>query len=76
MTPLRQRMVEDMKIRSFKGETRYRYILAIEKFAQHFARSPEHLSQEHVREFLVCLHETGASYAVISQYIAALRFLL
>ena len=38
MTPLRQRMVEDMKIRLFSPQTRYRYILAVEKFAQHFDR--------------------------------------
>jgi site-specific recombinase XerD len=75
MTPLRQRMVEDMKLRSFSPQTRYRYILAIERFALHFSRSPEHLGREEVREFLVSLHETGASYAVISSYISALRFL-
>ncbi len=49
MTPLRQRMVEDMKIRHFSPDTRYRYILAVEKFAQHFDRSPERLGRERVR---------------------------
>jgi site-specific recombinase XerD len=68
-------MAEDMKIRHMAPQTRYRYILAIEKFAQHFGRSPERLGHEEIREFLVCLHETGASYAVISSYISALRFL-
>ncbi len=75
MTPLRQRMVEDMKIRYFSPDTRYRYILAVEKFAQHFGRSPEHLGRERVREFLVYIHETGASYHVLSSYVSALRFL-
>ena len=75
MTRLRQRMVEDMKIRHFSPQTRYRYILAVEKFAQHFDRSPERLGREQVREFLVYMHETGASYAVMSSYVSALRFL-
>ncbi len=75
MTPLRQRMVEDMKIRHFSPHTRYRYILAVEKFAQHFGRSPEHLGREEVREFLVCIQETSASYSVLSSYVSALRFL-
>ena len=75
MTPLRQRMVEDMKIRHFSPETRYRYILSVEKFAQHFGRSPERLGRESVREFLVYIHETGASYHVLSSYVSALRFL-
>ena len=75
MTPLRKRMAEDMKIRDLSPETRYRYILAIEKFARHFGRSPERLGREEVREFLVSLQQTGASYGVISSYISALRFL-
>ena len=74
MTPLRQRMVEDMKIRHFSPQTRYRYILAVEKFAQHFDQSPEDLGREQVREFLVYLHGTGASYSVLSSYVSALRF--
>ena len=53
MTPLRQRMAEDMKLRHFSPETRYRYILAVERFAQHFDRSPERLGSEQAREFLV-----------------------
>ena len=75
MTPLRQRMAEDMKLRHFSPETRYRYILAVERFAQHFDRSPERLGSEQAREFLVYLHGTGASYAVLSGYVSALRFL-
>ena len=63
MTPLRQRMIEDMRIRRFAPGTQYTYIRAVERFADHFGRSPEHLGRAEVREFLVCLHETGASYA-------------
>ncbi len=67
-------MVEDMEIRHFSPQTRYQYILAVEKFAQHFDRSPERLGRERVREFLVYIHETGASYSVLSSYVSALRF--
>ncbi len=75
MTPLRQRMVEDMKIRRFSPQTQYRYVLAVEKFAQHFGRSPDRLGREEIREFLLCIHGTGASYGVASNYVSALRFL-
>ena len=75
MTPLRKRMAEDMKIRHMSPQTQYGYIRAIARFAQHFGRSPEHLGREEIREFLVCLQETGASYSVMSGYISALRFL-
>ena len=73
MTPPRQRMVEAMKIWHFSPETRYRYLLAVEKFAQHFGRSPERLGRDCVREFLVYLHGTGVSYNVLRNYVSALR---
>jgi site-specific recombinase XerD len=69
-------MAEDMQIRHFAGQTQYQYIRCVERFAQHFGRSPERLGREEVREFLVYLAtETQASYAVLSQYVSALRFL-
>ena len=76
MTPLRQRMVEDMKIRHYAGQTQYQYIRCVERFARHFGRSPERLGREEVREFLVYLAtESKVSYGVLSQYVSALRFL-
>ena len=76
MTPLRQRMIEDMRIRHFAPGTQYQYIRAVEKFAQHFGRSPERLGRAEVREFLVYLAtEMGVSYGLLSHYVSALRFL-
>jgi site-specific recombinase XerD len=76
MTELRQRMVEEMKIRRFSPQTQYGYIRSVEKFAQHFGRSPERLGRDEIREFLVYLvSEMGASYGMLSQYVCALRFL-
>jgi len=69
-------MVEDMKIRHFAPGTQYGYIRAVEKFAQHFGRSPERLGRDEVREFLVYLvSEMGVPYGTLSQYVCALRFL-
>ncbi len=51
MTPLRQRMIEDMRIRHYAPGTQYTYIRAVEKFADHFGRSPERLGRAEVREF-------------------------
>jgi hypothetical protein len=45
MTELRQKMVEDMKIRHFSPQTQYGYIRSVEKFAQHFGRPPERLGR-------------------------------
>ena len=76
MTPLRRKMIEDMRIRHFAPTTQCGYVRAVEKLAQHFGRSPERLSQDEIREFLVYLvTEIGVSYSVLSQYVCALRFL-
>jgi len=40
MTPLRQRMIEDMCIRNFAGTTQRSYIHYVAEFAKYFHRSP------------------------------------
>ncbi len=66
MTPLRRRMVEDMKLRRFAGSTQYNYIKCVERFAEHFGRSPETMGLEDVRTFLVYLvSEANVSYGVL-----------
>src|SRR5215468_4210984 len=55
MTPLRQRMVEDMQIRNFSAHTMRAYLPGVAAFAQHFHTSPEHLGPEHVRTYQLFL---------------------
>gem|GEM_PF-1532016 len=50
MTPLRQRMLEDMGIRNFAENTQQSYLQQVSLFARHFARSPNLLGPEQVRE--------------------------
>ena len=57
MTPLRKRMVEEMKLRNFAPHTIECYVENVAKFAHHFSRRPKLLGEEHVREFLRCLVE-------------------
>jgi integrase/recombinase XerD len=55
MSPLRQRMLEDMRVRNFTEGTQKAYVSAVAGFARHFWRSPAELGPEHVREYLVYL---------------------
>jgi site-specific recombinase XerD len=76
MTPLRQRMIEDMKLRNLAPRTIAIYTARAAAFARHFGRSPEALGREQVRSFLLHLvREKHVSWSVYNQTVAALRFL-
>ena len=55
MSPLRQRMLEDMQLRRFSPHTVEAYLRAVVKLAQFYNRSPDRISKEEVRAFLVDL---------------------
>jgi hypothetical protein len=50
-SPLRQRMIEDMTIRSLSPATQRSYVYAIRKFSRHFGSSPDRLGIEDVRAY-------------------------
>jgi site-specific recombinase XerD len=76
MTPLRQRMLQDMSIRNLADNTQLAYVKQISAFANHFHRSPEVLGPEQVREYQVHLVEDRKlAPSSIGIAVAALRFL-
>jgi integrase/recombinase XerD len=56
-TPLRQRIIEDMKIRNLSPDTIKAYVDRVAAFAKHFGRSAQLLGPKEVREYLVFLVE-------------------
>ena len=75
MTPLRQRMLEDMRIRNLSPHTQKTYIANVAAFARHFNRSPDQLEPEHIREYQLALLRQGASVSKLRIAVCALRFL-
>lgn len=76
MTPLRQRMIEDMQLRNLAPATQRNYIAHVAAFARFFGRSPELLDQEAVREYvLYLLNERKLSPESVNQQVSALKFL-
>jgi integrase/recombinase XerD len=73
---LRQRMFEDMQMRNLAPSTQETYVHAVVQFAKYFMRSPEVLSHEHVRQYLLYLvqerHLSPSSYNVAH---SAIQFL-
>lgn len=53
MTALRQRMLEDMQLRRFSPHTIEAYLRAVTKLAKFYDRSPDRISKEEVRRFLL-----------------------
>ena len=76
MTPLRQRMIEDLRIRGLSQHTIDTYVGAVARFARHFGRAPTELGKEHVRAFQVHLVQNRhVSTPTLNVYTSALRFL-
>ena len=76
MTPLRQRMLEDMQVRNLSPLTQRSYVEHVSRFARHFGRSPVLLGPEEIRAYQVSLtNDKQLSPASIVVTVAALRFL-
>ena len=76
MTPLRQRMIEDMQLRNLAQVTQRNYIAHVAAFAKFFGKSPEYLDQEAVREYLLyLLNERKLSPEGVNQQVSALKFI-
>ena len=75
MTPLRQRMIDDLKLRNRSPRTIETYIAMVARFAKFHKRSPELLGPEEVRAYQKHLLDSGASWSVFNQTVCALKFL-
>ena len=75
MSPLRARMIEDMTLAGLAEGTQQAYARAVRQLAAHYRRSPDQLSEEEVRAYLLDLRQRGVARGTfqISQY--GLRFL-
>jgi len=76
MTPLRQRMIEDMQVRNFSENTQRSYLEHVARFAAFFHRSPDQLGPDEIRAYQVHLTtERRLAPGSLSVLAAALRFI-
>jgi len=76
MTPLRQRMIDDMQLRNLAPGTQTNYIHHVAGFARYYWRSPEELDIEDVRGYLLyLLNDRKLSAESVNQCTTALQFL-
>ena len=75
ISPLRQRMIEDMTGRKLSTATQKNYIRSCRRFAAFLGRSPESATTEDVRRFQLYLAQSGMSHSNRNRTMTGLRFL-
>jgi integrase/recombinase XerD len=77
MTPLRQRMIDDMQLRNFAPNTQKAYVERVSQFARYFGKCPTKLGPDHVRRYqLHLVQEKRASWSQVGAERRCLAFLV
>ena len=74
MTPLRQRLIDELTRRNYSPRTVEAYVAAVARTARHFACSPDRLTPDQLRDFQLHLIARSASWSLFNQVASALRF--
>ena len=75
MTPLRQRMIEKLRIKNYSEKTQEAYVAAVREFARFLSRSPDQARAEDIHAYQVHLkEERHASWSGFNVAMSALRF--
>jgi integrase/recombinase XerD len=60
MTVLRQRMIEDLQLRGLATRTQEAYVAALEQLSKYYQKSPDEISEEELRQYLLYLQNEKA----------------
>jgi site-specific recombinase XerD len=75
ISPLRQRMIEDMTARKLGAGTQRSHVYSCKRFAAFLKRSPDTATREDIRRFQLHLAETGMSIGNRNRIMTGLRFM-
>ena len=73
MNPLRQRFLDDLRLRNYRPRTQQTYLSHVARFARHFHCSPDRLGPEDIRNYQLYLLQQKASWSIFNQAVCALR---
>jgi integrase/recombinase XerD len=74
VSPLRRRMLEDMRMRKFEPKTQSSYLRAVRNLAAFLKTSPDTASAEDLRRFQMHMVEQGTSPITLNATISGLKF--
>ena len=77
MTPLRQRMLEDMQLRAFSPRTQEAYVRAVRQLAAHVRKSPDLVTDEELRQyFLQLTQDRHYARATVTIALCGIKFFI
>jgi integrase/recombinase XerD len=75
MTPLRQKMIDDMKLRRFAPSTQELYVSAVADLAKYYNQSPDLIDKEKIQKYLLHLmEERHLAWSTCNVAVAGMRF--
>jgi len=74
VSPLRQRLIEELTLRGCSVNTIGNYVRAIAELANHYRIRPDRLGDEQIRAFVLRLHARKQSASTICVKVSAMRF--
>lgn len=74
MKPLRKALIRELTLRGFAPRTLESYVAAVERLSRYHKRSPDGLSYDEIRVFLMEEHQRGLSPSTLNVTVSALRF--
>src|SRR5207245_11658231 len=74
MGALREKMIEEIRLRNFSPRTEQSYVAAMVGLVKHYHRSPDQLTQDEIRSYLLHLKERGLSPSSRNVAISGMKF--
>jgi integrase/recombinase XerD len=74
ISPLRQRLIDDMNMRRFSRETQRNYLRDVGRLATFLGRSPDTATADDLRRFQIEQQEDGVPVPTMNSIVSALRF--
>ena len=75
MTPLRQRMIEDMQLRGLSPHTQRAYVHVVRELAAYYHRAPDQISEEELRAYFLYLrNEKQLSRSSCTVAVCGIKF--
>ena len=75
ISPMRQRLIDDMNVRGFSRQTQRNYIRDVGRFASYLRRPVDTTTAEDLRQFQIDQREAGVPAPTMNSIVSALRFL-